>query len=356
MKLTTDNKIRGEIIFQAIVGSHAHGTNLPESDTDIKGIYIQSPEDVLVHGYQEQVTITDDEVYYELKRVIELCCTGNPTMLELLFSPQDCIKIQDPIIEELLAHRDKFLSKSCKYSFGGYALAQIEKAQGLDKKMNWEKSDTERKDVLDFCNVSLGKGRSKPLKEWLGASLPNKKYGLTSIPNMKDCYAIFWHIDGNFKGIADKDSNQLKLSSIPKELVDCYQADMHFNLDAYSRHCKKYKEYQDWLAKRNTQRYVDINNHGQKIDGKNMLHCIRLITMGKEIAEGKGLIVRRPEFEYLISIRKGAIDLAKLLEQATTLKNEMEELYKTSTLPDKVDRGFFMALIPKIRKKFYKNE
>ena len=152
-------------------------------------------------------------------------------------------------------------------------------------------------------------------------------------------------------GICTKDSNQLQTRSIPKEYV-C-KGHIYFNLDAYSKHCKKYKEYQDWLSKRNVQRYVDIEGHGQQIDGKNMLHCIRLISMGKEIAEGKGLIVRRPDFEYLISIRKGKVDLAQLLEKAQLLKNEMDEAFATSSLPDNVDRGFFLSLLPKIRKQFY---
>lgn len=30
-----------DIIFKAIVGSQAYGTNVPGSDTDIKGVYIQ---------------------------------------------------------------------------------------------------------------------------------------------------------------------------------------------------------------------------------------------------------------------------------------------------------------------------
>ena len=166
MKLTTDNKIKG-IVFKCIVGSHAHGTNIEGSDIDYKGVYLQDPEDILNNGYREQVTITDDEVYYEIRRFIELLNTGNPTMLELLFSPEDCIQYKHPVMDILLKHRDKFLSKSCKYSFGGYAITQIEKAQGLEKKMNWEKSDTERKTVLDFCNISIGYGKSQSLTEWL---------------------------------------------------------------------------------------------------------------------------------------------------------------------------------------------
>lgn len=49
------------IIFKAKVGSHAYGTNVEGSDEDFKGVYIQSPEDILEHGYQEQFSLNKDE-------------------------------------------------------------------------------------------------------------------------------------------------------------------------------------------------------------------------------------------------------------------------------------------------------
>lgn len=357
MKLIHNNKEKGDIIFKVLVGSHAYGTNIEGSDVDIKGIFLQSSEDVLEHGYQEQVTVSDDEVYYEIRRFIELSCSANPTMLEVLFSPEDCIIYKHPVMDYLLENRDKFISKSCKWSFGGYAISQIQKAEGLNKKMNWEEQYKQRKTIFDFCNIANNTGGSKPILELLSAlDIPKENIGLSSIPNMKDCYAVFFSDTIPYKGIGDENSDNVRLSSIPKEGLRNYLGVMHFNLDAYSNHCKKYKEYTEWLAKRNVQRYVDIEGHGQRIDGKNMLHCIRLIEVGKEIAEGKGLNVRRPNAEYLISIRKGKVNLKTLLSKAENLLNEMMSLYEKSDLPEKADRGFFLKLMPKIRKEYYENK
>lgn len=86
---------------------------------------------------------------------------------------------------------------------------------------------------------------------------------------------------------------------------------------------------------------------------KNMLHCIRLIEMSKEIAEGKGFNVRRPNAEYLISIRKGKVNLQELLDKATLLLQEGDELYEKSSLPKHYDRGYFLSLLPQIRKQYY---
>lgn len=354
------------IIFKALVGSHAYGTNIEGSDRDYKGVYMQSPEDVLNKGYQEQVTINKDETYYEVRRFIELCCTGNPTMLELLYCPEDCIEYIHPVFQQLVDHRDKFLSKSCKYSFGGYAFSQIGKARGLNKKMNWENKRIERKGVLDFCYI-WSNNTVVPLREWL----KEKEYrqelcGLTSLPHFRYMYNIFYdHVkdtskdnprqelqsDFTFKGVVQDEelSNDISLSEVPLWYKSMCEGLMYFNKDEYSTHCKEYREYQDWLKARNTQRYVDIQGHGQKIDGKNLLHCYRLLETGIEIAMDKTINVRRPNAGFLIEIRKGKHDLEKLLEEAEVKIQQLDEAFAKSELPDKVDRGFFLSLLPKLR-------
>lgn len=350
------------IIFKAIVGSHAYGTNIEGSDIDRKGVYLQDPEEVLNLGYQEQVTINKDETYYEPRRFIELCCTGNPTMIELLFMPKDCIEYIHPCFEKLLEHRQKFLSKSCKYSFGGYAVSQINKASGLNKKMNWEQSKVERKTILDFCYILTPMG-SVPLRNWLnvqrGPATHQEYYGVSKILHCRDMYYIYPNDqDGlEYHGIcnADETSNELRMSSIPVSQIAKATA-MSYNKDGYMEHCKDYKSYQTWLKERNVQRYVDIDEHGQKIDGKNLLHCYRLLETGIEIAKQKTINVRRPNAEFLIEIRKGKYNLETLLKQSEVKMDELNQAFDSCDLPDKADRGFFMSLMPKIRKEYEKSK
>ena len=107
-------------------------------------------------------------------------------------------------------------------------------------------------------------------------------------------------------------SNDVSLSEIGiNDKPICY---MNFNKDGYSVHCKKYNEYQEWLKNRNTNRHVDVKNHGQKIDGKNMLHCVRLIKVAKEIAEGKGVIIEREDAEELLKIKRGEMNLQSIID------------------------------------------
>jgi predicted nucleotidyltransferase len=118
------------IIFKAIVGSRAFGTAVEgSSDTDIKGVYAQCSDDILGFNYQEHVQVGKDETYYEIKRYLELLRAGNPTVVELLFSPEDCVLVSEPEFEVVLSNRSKFITRRCIRTFGEYAISQFVKAK-----------------------------------------------------------------------------------------------------------------------------------------------------------------------------------------------------------------------------------
>lgn len=376
-------------LYLVIRGSHAYGTNIETSDTDYAGVFIQSMDDILSNRYKEQINDDkNDIVIYEIRRFLELLETNNPTVLELLNTPEDCVVYKDPIFDMVLENREKFITKKCAKSFGGYAVQQISKARGQDKKQNWEKDKVTRKDVLDFVYVIEGE-RSIPWKVWNEEFKYEEKFiGVVNVPNARDVYAIYYDSDARemfsenvpedrrnlliklrresnqpmgfgYKGLVktgegvnSAESNQLRLSSIPMgETPIC---NIVYNKDGYTQHCKDYNSYQTWLEERNEDRWVDVQSHGQKIDGKNMMHCMRLTQMSREIAEGKGIIVRRPNAEFLIGIRKGKVNLQTLIENVEANIKEIDRIFAESDLPEKVEAGFISDLIRKIRKEVYK--
>jgi predicted nucleotidyltransferase len=374
-----------------IRGSQAYGTNLPTSDTDYAGVYIQSKDDIFGTKYKEQINDDkNDTVFYEVRRFLELVASNNPTILELMNTPEDCVIYKHPLYELILEHKNEFITKVCAKSFGGYAIQQIKKAKGQNKKQNWEKDKVTRKDVLDFVYVIEGE-KSIPWKVWNSDKKYEEKFiGVVNVSNARDVYSIFFDkvayacfsdempqefrefqkqtqinkeepLGFGYKGLVKTgeganaaESNQLRLSSIPKgETPICV---ITYNKDGYTQHCNDYKSYETWLSQRNEQRWVDVESHGQKIDGKNMMHCRRLLEMAREIGEGKGIIVRRPNREELISIRKGEIDLQTLIDRAEIDILEIDEIFKNSNLPESVDQSLVNNLLVKIRNQFYKSE
>ena len=389
LKLIEEKSPGARPLYLVVRGSHAYGTNVPTSDTDYAGVFIQSLDDILGLKYKEQVNDdSNDTVIYELRRFLSLLGTNNPTVLELLNTPEDCIIYKDPAFDFILENREKFITKLCANSFGGYAKQQISKAKGQNKKQNWEKDKVTRKDVLDFVYVIEGE-KSIPWKVWNEDYNYEEKFiGVVNVPNARDVYAVYFDkvakdmfsenepenmrnlliklrkelnqtMGFGYKGLVKTgeglnvaESNQLRLSSIPKgEEPIC---NIIYNKDGYSQHCKDYHSYQEWLENKNDARWVDVKSHGQKIDGKNMMHCKRLMGMAREIAEGKGIVVRRPDAEYLISIRKGEVDLQTLIDDVENEIKEIDRLFNESGLPDNVDMEFIHNLIVKIRKQIYK--
>ena len=380
-------KENGCILFECIVGSQAYATNIETSDIDKKFVYILPQDYILGTGYVEQLNVTKDITGWELKRFLELMGSSNPTVLELLNTPEDCIITKHPLFQYLLDHKADFITKGCKNSFAGYAVAQIKKAKGLNKKQNWEKDKMARKDVLDFVYVVEGQ-KSIPWKVWNEIKKYDEKFcGVVNIPNARDSYAVYFDTDANncfneripedlrekaktwrieeglpmgfgYKGLVKTgegqnvgESNQLRLSSIPKgETPICT---IVYNKDSYSTHCKDYVSYNEWLENRNESRYIQTTKKGQTVDTKNMMHCMRLIRMAKEIGRGEGIKVRRADREELLAIRRGEVDLDSLIETAEAEIKEMDKIFEESDLPKSIDPELVNNLLIKIRREFY---
>ena len=373
---TTVQEIENKgLAYKFIRGSHLYGTNLPDgqSDVDFGGVYIADNETLmgLPEYYEPQISDEKhDTTYYELGRWVELLMKANPNALESLFAPDEFI-IGDihPAVQLIRDNRDLFVTKECFNSLYGYGKSQISKARGLNKKC--VQPVLERKEVLDFCYTFKGQG-SQSMKEFLAERGLDQKYcGLVNIPNMKDTYGVYYdyaaylhfeqpdnweklyhklvithqwdeiknRIDNKeffgYSGIVHPDgkSNEVRLSSIPKgEKPICFMT-----------------YYQEWVVKRNPVRYE--SNLKSNYDRKNMMHCVRLIHMGKELAEGKGFnVVRTWDREMLLDIRNNKYEYDEIIEYVEKLYKETDEMSKTCNLPDTVDKEKVHKLLIEARK------
>lgn len=368
------------LAYKYVRGSTLYNTAIEGiSDVDYGGVFI-APKDIMLglpEFYEPQVgDEKHDTTYYELGRWVELLIKANPNALESLFIPKDKIVGEiHPAVQLIIDNRDLFVTKECFKSLSGYAVSQIKKCRGLNKKC--VQPMVHRKEVLDFCYTFKGQG-SQPIGEFLEKYNLKQMYcGLVNIPNMKDVYGVYYdfaaHIffekpDINEKNrlmysdlvrenatrqiiesrIKNKDffgysgivhpngsSNEVRLSSIPKgEDSICF---MSYNQSGYESHCKKYKEYQEWVEKRNPIRYE--SNLKSNYDCKNVMHCVRLLHMGKELVEGKGFnVVRTWDRDMLLDIRNHKYEYEEIMEYVEKLFDEVNSKIETCTLPDTVDK------------------
>lgn len=347
-----DLRAQNLIVLECISGSKAYGLDTPRSDTDIKGVFVL-PQHVYygLHYIPQISNASNDVVFYELGRFMELLLENNPNIVELLNTPEFAVIQKHPLLDEIKS--EEILSKKCSATFGKYALSQMKKAKGLKKKII-NPVALERKNLLSFCyvihdNSSISISKFLEMKGWR-----QEECGLVNIPHMKDVYGLYHSKTVSYAGIIrGEDSNDVSLSSVPA--AEKNETVLYFNRDAYSIYCKEYKEYWEWVENRNPERYNTTQLSGKNYDAKNMMHVFRLLEMAIEIAKEKKVIVKRPNRDFLLKIKEGGFEYDELMEIAHARKIEMEIAFEKSDLQEKPDAEVINQLASRLRASFYKN-
>lgn len=327
-------------IFLTIAGSKSYGTDNEHSDTDIRGICI-IPDKTQYFGYglnkfsQMDGGWEDDRVIYDLRKFIDLAAQNNPNILELLYVEPEFYLHRTDYYMKLWWHRDKFLSKKCKFTFLGYSFSQLKR-------------------IKSHRGFLLNPPKKKPERKDYG--LPDKK--LISADNLG---AFQWLIAQFLRGtveelnLSDQTKEELRnvnyigivQSDIPtncyKEIKDLTGAtdawiESMMREKAYINAMNDWSAYQDWKNRRNIKRAEMEMKFG--FDCKHAMHLVRLIRMGMEILEKGELNVYRPDREELTAIRNGAWSYEQVVEYAEKSEKKLNELYQTSTLRNQPDRPF----------------
>ena len=288
-------------------GSYAYGTNNENSDIDVRGIALNSPEEILTGTDFEQVVETNtDTTVYSVNKMLTLLSSGNPNTIEILGLKKDhYLKVSD-IGQYILDNRDAFLSKHIVQTFCGYAYSQLRR---LDNKSVRKLSQAEK-------------------EQHILHSIDNMMYSI------KERYTEY--SPDNIKMYLD-DANNPELD---KEIFMDINL-RHYPARAYASILSEInnviREYTK-LGKRNQ----NAIEHGKL--GKHMMHLLRLYMTGIDILEKKEIITyREDEHDLLMSIRNGDFldENSQPTDEFNNLVSEyqkrMEIAAEKTTLPDGPD-------------------
>jgi predicted nucleotidyltransferase len=340
------------VIFSCVAGSRAYGTQIPGSDEDIRGIYVV-PSAAYLPLDQLPVQLADERgntVYYSLRRCIELLAEANPNILELLFTPPDCVSRTSPEMEKLIRARRLFVTRQCGDTHIGYAMSQIKKARGQNKWVNNPKPpEAPRKE--DFCFViakeSLAASGSPPCRpvslNHIGWSLAD--YHVAKLEHVPDTYRLYYYGSGA-RGVFRGDV--LVCESIPEgDEASHFAGVLIFNEQSWKQALIEHQNYWGWRKSRNDARW-EAQEAGQlDFDAKNMMHTIRLLMSGRSILEKGAPIVRfeGQSLTLLLDIRAGKIPFDEIMNVANELMSECDRLKLTAQLPPKCDLAAADALL-----------
>ena len=66
-----------------------------------------------------------DRKVYNIKKALNLIKSCNPNMMDLLWAPERCWVTQTKYWENIMEQRDAFVCKRVRFTFSGYAIAQL---------------------------------------------------------------------------------------------------------------------------------------------------------------------------------------------------------------------------------------
>src|SRR4051794_39420553 len=121
-----------EILLAGIVGSTAYGLATPDSDIDRLGLFAAPTRSLLgLRTPRESiVTTSPDRTLHEARKWCNLALGGNPTVMELVWLPDDLYETRTPFGDELIGIRSAFLSaKRVRDAYLGYATQQFRKLE-----------------------------------------------------------------------------------------------------------------------------------------------------------------------------------------------------------------------------------
>lgn len=288
------------VLYEAVHGSRAHGLAQEGSDTDLKGVVVGPARWYFgFRGGPEQIELHPDHVRYELRKLLRLVAKANPTVLEVLFTDPSYHRVMTPWGERLLDERERFVTKRVAGSFGGYAMQQLRR---IETHRRWllhpPREAPER--------AAFGLPERKPIpRDQLGAAEALVERGQT--PPLSDSL----------------------LEVLARE-------------KRYRSAKKEWDQYTHWKKHRNPKRAALEAEHGY--DTKHAMHLIRLQRMAVEILRTGEVIVRRPDRESLLAIRRGALSYDALVDEARANVAAIDAAAKTSALPAEPDEDAIEAL------------
>lgn len=353
--LSPDHPAPAAILFECIAGSRAYGTHNADSDEDIRGIFALPAQAYLsLQAAPNQISdARNNIVYYSLRRTVELLTAANPSLMELLYMPADCVRRSSPEMERLLQQRALFVTQRCADTHIGYAFSQIKKSRGQNKWINQPKPEAPpRKE--EYCHVLMraacdttGQPPARPLP-LARSGIALEHHHAARVEHARDLYRLY-HYGEEARGVFRGDV--IACEPIPLDDEEPRFAGLLiYNEQAWKQALADHQNYWTWRRERNEARWQQQERGELDYDSKNLMHTIRLLLSGKSILErGEPLVrVGGDELQLLRDVRNGRYRYEQILEMADAIVADCERLKAVSTLPAETDAAAADALLQEL--------
>jgi predicted nucleotidyltransferase len=137
--------LKNNTMYLTMMGSHAYGCAMKDSDIDYNGVFMPAKTDIFPHLDGEIIGFGDnkprlnywqqhhvmykeqeyDFAMYGIVKYFNLAMANNPNIIDSLFVPRRCIVHTTPMWEHVRENRHLFLHKGSFHKLKGYAYSQL---------------------------------------------------------------------------------------------------------------------------------------------------------------------------------------------------------------------------------------
>ena len=316
--------LKDNVFYLTLGGSRAYGTNLPESDYDLRGGYIEKPGAMFALEPQKEefCDIGTDTCLYSLKKLVRLLSACNPNVIEMLGTRDEDVVYANSIGRKLRDSSRLFLSKRAYFTFSGYATQQLRRLQNALARDSYPQPEKE-KHILKSVSVDIltsGAPFNAYMLDKAQANMNESQFdvSLEVLPSNNDEYEQEIFVSGTMKHLPLRE--YINLNSKLANTIRNYGIITHRNRKKDEAH---------------------LNKHA--------MHLIRLYFMCIDILRNQEIVTyREKEHDLLMSIRTGEMPFEKVFALQEKLEREMEEANANSKLPDKADMDKINDLLKEI--------
>ncbi len=318
--LRENEHLQNKIMFLVYGGSHAYGTNTSTSDIDIRGCALSSVSDLIgLTNFEQVIDTNTDTTIYAFSKLVNLLMNCNPNCIEMLGCKPEFYTEVSKEGQLLLDNSKLFLSRKAIHSFGGYAMAQLNRLMNAIARGNMEAVEREEH-ILRSCKSAMMHFNERYIR------IDNGKLQVYIDDSLKQKFEKEIFVDVNLTHYPLRDFKSM-ISDLQNIIKD----------------------------------YGKLNHRNTKKDAahlaKHMMHLIRLYMMAIDILENEKIITYRAvEHNLLMDIRNGkyltqdnkCTDEFRDLLQAYTIR--FEYAAQNTSLPDKPDFQRINELVMEINR------
>lgn len=315
--LKTNEHLNKNIILLCLGGSHAYGTNHEGSDVDVRGIAVNTKNEILLgEDFEQVVDINTDTTVYSFNKIIKLLTSCNPNTIEILGCKPDHYLYTSKIGRYLIENRHIFLSQLASYTFTGYATSQLRRMENKAAR----KADQPKQE-------------NNILKSIQNAQIDFKRRYLNTSDNIR------LYIDkARNPELSEEIYMDVNLTKYPLRDYNGMVSEMQAIVRTYEK---------DSMRNRKAEIHDKL--------GKHMAHLIRLLLTGTDIMEKQEIITyRESDIPLLKSIIRGDYlddneqpipEFYELVEECNAKFEYAKKYTSLPELPDKSKIDEFKATV-----------